>query len=111
MTGRLRLRVRRTKLVLRPQKGYMTLTFDEFQIMFLQSVELMNLMENALELNHIEAAKLNGVLTEPFETPEGVKVQVYGQMAKRGSMILPEFRLVKIKGKASQAGIKNVITK
>lgn len=86
------------RISFRPQKGYMTLTFDEFQRMFLQSVELMNLMENALELNHIEAAKLNGVLTEPFETPEGVKVQVYGQMAKRGSMILPEFRLVKIKG-------------
>ena len=73
------------------------MTFDEFQRMFLQSVELVNLMENALELNHIEAAKLNSVLTEPFKTPEGVKVQVYGQMAKRGSMILPEFRLVKVK--------------
>jgi hypothetical protein len=72
--------------------------FEEFQKMFLQSVELMNLMENALELNHIEAAKINGALTEPFRTPEGVEVQVYGQMAKRGSMILPEFRLVKIKG-------------
>ena len=90
--------VEQRKISFRPERGYKTMTFEDFQKMFLQSVELMNLMENALELNHIEAAKLNGALTEPFKTPEGVKVQVYGQMTKRGSMILPEFRLVKIKG-------------
>lgn len=89
--------VEQRKIYFRPESGYKTMTFDEFQRMFLQSVELMNLMENALELNHIKAAELNGVLTKPFKTPEGVKVQVYGQMAKRGSMVLPEFRLVKVK--------------
>lgn len=89
--------VEQRRILFRPESGYKFMTFEEFQKMFLQSVELMNLMENALELNHIEAAKLNGALTEPFRTPEGIKVQVYGQMAKRGSMTLPEFRIIKVK--------------
>lgn len=80
----------------RPQKGHMTLSFNEFQKIFLQSVMLMNLMENILETNHIEAAKLNGALTKPFLTPEGIKVKVHGQMIRRGSIMCPEFRLVKV---------------
>lgn len=85
------------KISFRPQKGFKTLSFDEFQKLFLNSVLLMNLMENALELNHIEAAKLNGPLTDAFLTPDGVKVQIIGQMSKRGTSTFPEFRIVKIK--------------
>jgi hypothetical protein len=54
-------------------------------------------MENILELNHQEAAKKNGPLTKPFLSPDGIKLQVYGKMVKRGSMIRPEFQLVKVK--------------
>lgn len=85
------------KISFRPQKGFKMLSFDEFQKLFLQSVELMNLMQNALELNHIEAAKLNGALTDAFKTPDGVKVQIFGEMVKRGSNTYPAFRIVKIK--------------
>lgn len=85
------------KISFRPKKGFMTLSFDEFQKLFLQSVELMNLMENAMEMNHNSAAKLNGALTKPFKSPEGVKLQVFAQMVKRGSIILPEYRLVKVR--------------
>lgn len=81
----------------RPQKGPETLTFNDFQKLFLKSVMLMNLMENILELNHQEAAKKNGPLTKPFLSPDGIKLQVYGNMVKRGSMIHPEFQLVKVK--------------
>ena len=91
------LDVEQRKISFRPESGFKMMSFEEFQKLFLQSVELMNLMENALELNHIEAAKLNGALTDEFKTPEGVKVQVFGQMAKRGSQIYPEFRIVKLK--------------
>lgn len=85
------------KIFFRPQKGFKTLSFEEFQKLFLHSVLLMNLMENALEMNHIEAAKLNGPLTDAFLTPEGANVQIFGQMIKRGSRTYPEFRIVKIK--------------
>lgn len=89
--------VEQRKISFRPESGYKIMSFDEFQKLFLQSVELMNLMENALELNHNEAAKFNGALTKPFKSPEGITLQVYGQMIKRGTIIRPEFRLVKVK--------------
>lgn len=89
--------VEQRRITFRPESGYKTMGFDEFQKLFLQSVELMNMMENTLELNHNEIAKLNGALTKPFKSPEGVKLQVYGQMIKLGEITRPEFKLVKVK--------------
>lgn len=76
--------------------GYETYTFDEFQQIFLYSVILMNKMENYQELNHNKAAERNNAITEAFDTPDGVKVQVYGRMVERGDIVTPELRMVKV---------------
>ena len=57
----------------------------------------MNRLQNYLEKNHIEAAKMNTVITKSFFTPDGVKVQVYADMIDRAGLQYPEFKLVKIK--------------
>ena len=53
-------------------------------------------MENYQESNHNLAAEKNTALTEPFITPDGVKVQVFGKMVTRGDELRPEFRIAKI---------------
>lgn len=85
------------RITVRPRKGMKTLTFDEFQSLFLHSVILMNKLENAIAFNHDEAAKLNTAITEPLTTPDGACVQVYGKMVQRGKEIYPELRMAKIK--------------
>ena len=87
----------RRTIHIRPRKGYKTYSFDNFQILFLKSAFLMNLMENMLEHNHNIAAKKNTALTEAFLTPEGEKVQVYGVLQERGDIVRPEFKIVRIK--------------
>lgn len=72
------------------------ISFEKFQKMFLLSSILMNKMENELERNHDCACEKNTALTSVFTTPDGVDVQVYGRMLKRGIYTLPEFSLVKI---------------
>ena len=57
----------------------------------------MNKLQNYLEMNHDAAGKKNNALTNAFFTPDGLKVQVYGQMVNRAGNLYPEFRLVKIK--------------
>lgn len=84
-------------ITVRPRKGIKTLTFDEFQSLFLHSVILMNKLENAISFFHDEAAKLNTAITKVFATPDDVKVQVFGKMVKRGKEVFPELRMVKIK--------------
>lgn len=83
-------------ITIRPKRGARTITFEEFQKKFLYSVILMNRMQNALELNHEKACQLNGCLTEPFLTPDGVKVQVLAEIVKRGDIMHPEFKMVRI---------------
>lgn len=85
------------KIHIRPEKGLKTYTFEDFQIVFLKTALLMNLMENMLETNHNEAAKKDTALTDAIMTPDGVKVQVYAYMHKQGNIIRPEFKMVKIK--------------
>lgn len=85
------------RITVRPRKGTKTLTFDEFQSLFLHSVILMNLMENAIAFNHNEAAKLNTAITETFTTPDGAHVQVFGKLVQRGKEVYPELRMAKIK--------------
>lgn len=81
----------------RTRQGIYSYSFDEFQQKFLYSVILMNKLQNALESNHDKAGSKNTALTHAFYTPDGVKVQVYGEMVKRGDSFYPELRLVKIK--------------
>lgn len=83
-------------IAIRPKRGFQTISFEEFQKKFLYSVILMNRMQNALELNHENACKLNGYLTEPFLTPDGVKVQVMAEIVKRGDIMHPTFKMVRI---------------
>lgn len=85
------------KIYTRTKQGQKTYTFEEFQMQFLYSVILMNKLQNYLELNHDEAGKKNCALTKAFLTPDGLQVQVYGEMINRGGFLYPEFRLVKIK--------------
>lgn len=91
------LNVESRKIQTRTYLGVRTYTFEEFQKLFLYSVILMNKLQNYLEENHNEAAKANNALTHGFFTPDGVNVQVYGEMLHRNNQLYPEFRLVKIK--------------
>ena len=84
------------KINIWPNSGYETYTFEDFQQIFLYSVILMNKMENYQEMNHNMAAEKNTAITEAFMTPDGVKVQIYGQMIQRGDLLLPELRIVKV---------------
>ncbi|MBO4843955.1 MAG: hypothetical protein J5490_05120 [Bacteroidales bacterium] len=84
------------RIDIRPKSGYNSFSFKEFQQIFLYSSILMNKMENYQEMNHNEAARKNTALTEPFLTPDGVKVQVFGRMIQRGEEQYPEFRLARI---------------
>lgn len=56
-------------------------------------------LKGCLEFNHNEAGSMNATLTEVFLTPDGVKVQVYGEMTVRAGKSYPEFKLAKIKDK------------
>lgn len=84
------------KIYFRPKTRQIIFSFDEFQDKFLKSVVLMNILHNALELNHNKFASQNTVLTPPFFTPDNVKVQIKGVMQKRGDTDYPEFRLVRV---------------
>lgn len=88
----------RKTITIRPRKGMKTLSFDEFQSLFLYSVTLMNKMQNAIETNHDMAAHHNTALTNEFTTPDGVNVQVFAKMVQRGDRKIPEFNLARIKG-------------
>lgn len=84
------------RIGIRPKSGYESFSFGDFQQIFLYSAILMNKMENYQELYHNNAAHKNTALTEPFPTPDGIKVQVYGRMIQRGEKLYPEFRIVKV---------------
>lgn len=84
-------------IYIRPEKGFKSYTFEDFQTLFLKTTLIMHLMENMLETNHNDAAKKGTALTEAFMTPDGVKVQVYAYMQNRGDLIRPEFKIVKVK--------------
>ena len=86
----------RRVITVRTDGGDIYLTFDDFQTLFLRSVILMNKMENALEIKHDVAAKTGAALTDVFQTPDGLSVQIYGNMVTRGPIPSPEFRLVRI---------------
>lgn len=88
--------VERKTIEIRPKTGFKTISFEVFQKKFLYSVILMNRMQNALELNHKMTCQLNGFITEPFFTPDGVKVQVLAEEVERGDIMYPEFRMVRI---------------
>jgi hypothetical protein len=53
-------------------------------------------MQNALETNHIAAARRNTALTEVFKTPEGVNVQVIACVKVIDGVEYPEFYLNRI---------------
>ncbi len=80
----------------RTRLGYHTYSFEEFQRTFLYSVILMYMLHNYLETNHNAAAEKNNALTDAFYTPDGLKVQVYGQMITRSGKLQPELSLVRI---------------
>ena len=63
-------------ITIRPNRGIKTISFDDFQTKFLYSVILMNRMQNAQEGNHNSFCEENRIITKPFITPDGVKVQV-----------------------------------
>lgn len=81
-------------ITIRPKTGVKIFSFEEFQKKFLYSVILMNKMQNALESKHDRACKINGYLTSPFYTTDGVKVRIVAKMEKRANIMCPEFRMV-----------------
>lgn len=90
------INVENKTITMRPRSGYRTISFNDFQRKFLYSVILMNRMQNALELNHENACSINGCLTPPFLTPDGVKVQIIAEIVKRGDIMHPVFRMVRV---------------
>lgn len=82
-------------ITIRPKSGMKTISFDDFQTKFLYSVILMNRMQNAQEGNHDSFCKENRIITEPFLTPDGVKVQVKAEYTERGDRLYPEFRMIR----------------
>ena len=57
----------------------------------------MNRMENYQETAHNYAANKGTILTEPFFTPDGVRVQICGKKLKIGNKNFSEFRLIPVK--------------
>lgn len=94
--SRYNIDVESRKIYIRPRSGYETISFDEFQKVFLYAAILMNKMENYQEMSHNRAAEKGTAITEAFLTPDGVKVQVYGRMVQRGDMVNPELHIVKV---------------
>ena len=85
------------KIELRPTSSpHETLTFEEFQNFFLYSTLLMNRLQNSLERNHIEAAKMNNAITEAFLTPDGIKVQVFAETRVVGDKTFPRFNIKEV---------------
>lgn len=80
-----------------PKSGMEKISYNDFQEKFLYSVTLSNFLHNALAIQHEFYAGLNTCLTDPFYTPEGIKVQLYGKMVKRGETDSPEMKLFKCK--------------
>lgn len=56
----------------------------------------MNKMQNAIESNHDEACKANAFLTQPFLTPDAVKVQIKGETINKRSNIIHIFSMIRI---------------
>ena len=73
--------------------GINKISFDRFQEMFLYSVIVMNKMQIMQETLHDKVASLSGPLTEVFETPEGVHVQIFSEMVEFRNKKFPEFRI------------------
>lgn len=90
------INVESREIYTRTKEGPMTYSFEDFQCCFLNSAILMNRLQNVLEQNHINFAKTSTILTDPFETPDGILVYVKGVMVERGGELFPEFRLVKV---------------
>lgn len=90
------INVQSREIYTRTKEGYKTFTFDEFQHCFLYSVALMNKLQNIQEWLHDKEAEKECILTEPFVTPDALKVYVKGVMVDRGGERHPEFRLVKV---------------
>ena len=86
----------RQEIHIRPKRNSRVITFEEFQKKFLYSAILMNHMQNALETNHVAAARKNTALTEVFQTPEGVNVQVVACVKVIDGVEYPEFYLNRI---------------
>lgn len=83
-------------ITIRPKTGIKTISFEVFQRKFLYSVILMNRMQNALEANHDAACSINGIITDVFQTPDGIKVQVKAENIKRGQSVFSVFRMCRI---------------
>lgn len=81
---------------LRPKRGIKNISFEEFQEKFLYSVILMNRLQNAQEGNHDRACNMNRIITETFDTPDGVNVKVIAEIINRGDSSFPVFRMVKV---------------
>lgn len=69
-----------------------TLTFDSFQDKFLHSIFLCYCLTNIIEECRLEAAKANTAITDVFLTPDGRKMQLFGEVLKSKGKLYPRFR-------------------
>lgn len=81
-------------ITLRPKSGIKNISFENFQKKFLFSVILMNRLQNAQEGNHDAACNENREITEPFYTPDGVKVKIKAEMIRKGEVSFPVFKML-----------------
>ena len=73
-----------------------SLTFEVFQRCLLYSVILMNQLQKKLEHNHDAAANKNTAITDVFQTPDGVNVQIFAETKNIVDKKYPRFRIVKV---------------
>lgn len=83
-------------IIIWPKRAVTVISFDDFQKKFLYSVILMNKMQNKLELCHDAACQANGPITQPFTTPDGVRVQIYADNLIIGNTTYPKYRIVRV---------------
>lgn len=76
--------------------GLHTISFSDFQIKFLYSVLLMNSILNELERKRIQACKKNTTITYPFQTPDGISVQINAETMLIDGKKIPQFIMRRI---------------
>jgi len=67
------------------------LSFDVFQDKFLHSIFLCYCLTNIIERNRLEAAKANTAITDIFLTPDGRKMQLFGELIESKGKQYPRF--------------------
>lgn len=85
------------KIHIRPSSSpWEIISFDEFQRLFLYSSFIMNVLHNSIEYAFQDMTLETRALTEPFYTPDNVKVQVFSETKRVGGTLCSRMRMIKV---------------